>query len=407
MSKEISDTAELARWITQSATASDDGESLLKNYSLALVAAGIPVWRLGVSMPALDPTASSFSLIWTSDEGVVLSQTPHGEENEVAFRQSPIQSLLEKSEVFGRWRLDALGVGDPFPVLHEFKSAGGTDYVLYLVAFTPGTALRGVAISFVTREPTGFSASQMAALADLIPALGLAMCKLAFSHTLRHTLGTYLGAATGTHVLGGQIRRGEGRTIWAAILLTDLRGFTALADRQDPTEVVGWLDEHFEAVGEPIAASGGEILKFMGDGFLAVFPVSAPEIHPCIDCESALQAAVAARAANRRLNEMRRARHLPALEVDIVLHFGEVVYGNVGTDRRLDFTVIGRAVNEASRIEKLCGDLDRSILISDSFANRCRYALDAVGSVSLRGLEHSQRVWTLPDGNMPLAHSTA
>ena len=208
-------------------------------------------------------------------------------------------------------------------------------------------------------------------------------------------------------MLGGQIRRGEGRTIWAAILLTDLRGFTALADRQDPTEVVGWLDEHFEAVGEPVAASGGEILKFMGDGFLAVFPVSAPEIHPCIDCESALQAAVAARAANRRLNETRRARNLPVLDVDIVLHFGEVVYGNVGTNRRLDFTVIGRAVNEASRIEKLCGDLDHSILISDSFASRCKHALDAVGSVSLRGLERAQRVWTLPEDSEPTSHAAA
>ena len=157
MSKELSDTADLARWITQSATASDDGESLLKNYSLALVAAGIPVWRLGVSMPALDPTASSFSLTWTSDNGIVLSRTPHGEGNEVAFLQSPIRSLLEKNEVFGRWRLDALGPEDAFPVLHEFQSAGGTDYVLHLVAFTPGTALHGVAISFVTREPAGFS----------------------------------------------------------------------------------------------------------------------------------------------------------------------------------------------------------------------------------------------------------
>ena len=231
----------------------------------------------------------------------------------------------------------------------------------------------------------------------MLRVFGLAICKLSLSYTLRETLSTYLGQATASRVLDGQIRRGEGQTVSAAILLTDLRAFTALTDRIDPVRIVGWLDEHFDALGDPVAQSGGEILKFLGDGFLAVFPIADLGVRPCAVCERALDAAEAALAANRSLNAQRRAADLPGLDADLVLHFGEVVYGNVGTSRRLDFTVIGRAVNEASRIEKLCDKLDRSLLISESFAERCGRGLVPLGTFPLRGLDRPQRIWTVPD----------
>ena len=136
---------------------------------------------------------------------------------------------------------------------------------------------------------------------------------------------------------------------------------------------------------------GGEILKFTGDGFLAVFPMSDSEDRPCAICGSALDAAEHALALNRELNDRRRRIGLPGLEVDLVLHFGHVVYGNVGTSRRLDFTVIGRAVNEASRIEELCDEVGRSILVSDSFAERCGRPLELIGTFALRGLERNSR----------------
>jgi adenylate cyclase len=194
-------------------------------------------------------------------------------------------------------------------------------------------------------------------------------------------------------VLEGQIRRGEGETVAAAILLADFRAFTTLTDRDDPAKVVGWLDEHFDAIGEPVMRSGGEILKFTGDGFLAIFPVSDPEHRPCATCSGALDAAEQALALNRELNARRRWAGLPALEVDLVLHFGRVVYGNIGTSRRLDFTVIGRAVNEASRIEELCDEAGRSILLSNTFAERCGRPLHMVGTFALRGLERKQQIW--------------
>ena len=387
----------MTRWIAEQATSSDDREILLETFCATLLAAGLPLWRVSVSTPAIDPTARAFSMNWVRGQGMSLVRTAHGLENEAAFRRGPVHALLEANLPFGRWRLDTLQPGQGFAPLHEIRQDGGTDYVLHMIGFTPGSALRGVAISFVTDTVSGFSDLDLADIDEVLRVFGLAICKLSLSYTLRETLSTYLGQATASRVLDGQIRRGEGQTVSAAILLTDLRAFTALTDRIDPVRIVGWLDEHFDALGDPVAQSGGEILKFLGDGFLAVFPIADLGVRPCAVCERALDAAEAALAANRSLNAQRRAADLPGLDADLVLHFGEVVYGNVGTSRRLDFTVIGRAVNEASRIEKLCDKLDRSLLISESFAERCGRGLVPLGTFPLRGLDRPQRIWTVPD----------
>ena len=388
---------QLTRWIAEQATSSDDREVLLDTLCGTLIAAGLPLWRVSVSTPAIDPNARAFSMNWVRGQGISLIRTAHGTENEAAFRRGPVHALIEADLPFGRWRLDTLQPGEGFTVLHEIRHDGGTDYVLHMIGFTPGSALRGVALSFVTDIASGFSDHDLADIDDMLPVFGLAICKLSLSYTLRETLGTYLGPATASRVLDGQIMRGKGQTVSAAILLTDLRAFTALTDRVDPVRIVGWLDEHFDALGDPVAQNGGEILKFLGDGFLAVFPIAELGTRPCAVCEKALAAATAALAANRALNARRRAAHLPELDADLVLHFGEVVYGNVGTSRRLDFTVIGRAVNEASRIEKLCDELDRSLLMSDSFAERCGRGLAPLGTFPLRGLEQPQRIWTVSE----------
>ena len=185
-------------------------------------------------------------------------------------------------------------------------------------------------------------------------------------------------------MLAGEVRRGTGRAIEAAILLADLRGFTSLAGREPPARVVAWLDQHLEAVGEAVAAQDGEVLKFLGDGLLAVFP--ADETATSDDaCRRALAAAEQALAATTALNAERRDKGEPELAMDVVLHYGEVVYGNVGAARRLDFTVIGPTVNEASRIEALCAELGQHLLLSAPFATRCGRATTSLGRFVLRG----------------------
>ncbi|GEP08421.1 adenylate/guanylate cyclase domain-containing protein [Methylobacterium gnaphalii] len=388
-------SARLCSWITERATVSDDGEALLDGVCTALCEAGLPLWRASVSGPTIDPAHRSVGLTWYAQEGMTLTFIPH-EQDEAMWLRSPIFALLESGEHSARYRLEALRNGEAFPILHELRDMGGTDYLLHLVTFAPGLALRGVALSFATREPGGFEEGAVSVIEAILPALGLALSRLSLAHTLREVLGTYVGPVTAGQVLEGNIRRGQGRTVSAAILLADLRGFTALSDRSDPLDMVTWLNEHFDALGDPVTERGGEILKFLGDGFLAAFTVADVDEVPCSICRQALSAAMDAQAANAALNARRREAGQPEISADLVLHFGEVVYGNVGTGRRLDFTLIGRAVNEASRIEGQCQSLGYPLLISDAFATRCAHTLQEVGTVPLRGLTRPQRLWTLP-----------
>jgi adenylate cyclase len=391
----VTDLRRINRWIAEQATAGDDGVALLDGFCNALVDRGLPLWRVSVNVPAIDPSLRGFSFDWRSGLGTSLVPATHDDGANSGFARLPVHALLAEGRTFARWRLDAdMDRAATFPLLLDLQAQGGTDYVQHIVWFTPGTALKGLSVSFATDAASGFGDDDLAVLAELLPALGLAICKVSLSRTLHDTLAIYLGSETSTRVLKGRIRRSQGETVSAAILLADLRAFTAFTEREDPMKVVGWLDEHFDAIGEPVTRCGGEILKFTGDGFLAIFPVSSPANQPCVTCGLALDAAEQALDANRALNERRRAQGLPELEVDLVLHFGEVVYGNVGTGRRLDFTVIGRAVNEASRIEELCDDAARPILVSETFAERCGRRLQLVGAFALRGLARKQRIWS-------------
>lgn len=374
------------------ATESDDGEAILAELCEDLLAAGIPLWRFSLSVPAIDPLFRGVSLSWRRGQGLSLFPALHSPDGEAAFARSPVGWLRAADRTFAHWRLDG-GSHPDLPLLAELRAAGATDYLVHVVGFAPGTALEGVGLSFSTDRPGGFAPGERDALAALVPTIALATAKLSLAHTMREIAGTYLGPATAGRVLAGEMRRGQSAVVPAAILLADLRGFTALADRDDPLKVVAWLDEHFDALGEPVRRHGGEISKFLGDGFLAVFSVGEPEARDCPACAAALASAQEALARNAGLNADRRSRGLPALEADIVLHFGPVVYGNVGTDRRLDFTVIGRAINEASRIERLCGTLDRPLLLSDAFATRCSAPLAEVGEFALRGVGRPQRIW--------------
>jgi len=377
------------------ATESDEAEAIIAEFCEALVTTGLPLWRLSLAVPVIDPLFRGVSLAWRRGEGMAVFPTVHGPEGEDTFFRSPVGWLQANDLAFVRWRLERSNGSPDLPLLNELRQAGATDYLLHAAAFAPGSAMAGVGISFATDRPGGFTEVEQAALAGLVPVIALVTAKLSLSHAMREMLDTYLGPATGARVLAGEMRRGQGTVVHAAILLADLRGFTAVADRDDPLKVVGWLNEHFDALGEPVQRYGGEISKFLGDGFLAVFPVADPDALACPACTGALDAAREALARNARLNASRRRDGLPPLEADIVLHYGRVVSGNVGTDRRLDFTVIGRAVNEASRIERLCDGLERSLLLSDAFARRCGAALVPVGEFALRGVGRKQRIWGL------------
>ncbi|WGF89993.1 adenylate/guanylate cyclase domain-containing protein [Marinivivus vitaminiproducens] len=371
------------------ATESADFGVLFEALCIDLAGAGVPLWRVAIGHRTLDPVVRAHSDVWERGGGVSRHVVRHGEGDE-QYVQSPIHFLWTRQRTFGRWRL-ASGEDSGLDLLVDMRKRGGTDYVMHIAVFGPDAAeVDGSAISFATDRPGGFSDDDLATIAAFVPALGLASARAIASDIARSTLGAYLGPRSAQLVLDGEIRRGQGRRAEAAILLTDLRGFTRLTDGTDPLAVVAWLDHHFEAIVPAIAARGGEVLKFMGDGLLAAFP-AASRVAAQDACTRALVAARHAQEANAALAGPPGAACAPSL--DIALHYGEVVYGNVGAPDRLDFTVIGRAVNEASRIEALCEPLGRPILLSCAFARRCDQATVPLGDHRLRGVEQAQAIF--------------
>ena len=384
------DTAATIDLILSEATSGDDLAGLLDMVCERLVAAGMPLWRLSLIMRAIDPTVRALAFVWRRGRGTLADRTPHGaaDEGEAAYRRSPISHLQSKGLYRARWRLETGEGCDSFPLMADLRAEGATEYLMRLVPFggPTGAALPGVAIAIATDRPGGLGTEEVAVFDALVPALGLASYRFALAGTTSDLLGVYLGPMTAARVLGGEIRRGRGRAVTAAILVADLRDFTAFAGREEPHRVVHWLDEHLEAVGAPVAEHGGEVLKLLGDGLLAVFTAEAPGESEADACARALAAAEGALAQTAALNTARRTGNGPELALALALHYGEVIYGNVGTARRLDFTVIGRAVNEASRMEKLCGELGHNLLLSGRFAQRCGRETTSLGHFALRGV---------------------
>ena len=391
------DPAAISGWILRQATTVEDGGAMLDGIGRMLDAAGIPVLRISIGASALSTSHRGIGITWWRGRGVSVARTAHGAEGEAVYERSPIWALLAERRTFGRWNVAAGQGCDRFPLFEELRREGCTDFLLDIIAFPPDTAIRGVGLSYATDRPGGFSEADVARIAEHRDALGLAVLRISLSRSLQGLLGAYVGPRTAGRVMAGQVRRGEGELMSAAILLVDLKGFTAMTDRAEPLRLVGWLDEHLDALGLEVERHGGEILKFTGDGFIAVFPVADREASPCAVCVGALETARAGLDHNRALEARRKAAGEPALAADLALHYGEVVYGNVGTANRLDFTAIGRAVNEASRIETLCDAAGRHILMSDSFARRCGGDLVDLGPFSLRGIAAPQRIWTVAE----------
>jgi len=384
---------ELINWLLEEGRDSDDLGAILKEMSERLVAQGIPVRRTSLNMPTIDPTAAGLTFRWSCDEGLQsLTRTPEDFRG-MAFRHSPIRHLLDHGIRSERWKLEDPDEVRKFADFAELRAAGMTEYALRIARFSQGrTALQGVALSMTTDRPGGFNDAELDAVGLLVPALSVVAYRIGLLRVATETLSAYLGPHSARRVLQGMIRRGDTQVISAALLLADLRGFTALFDRAPATDVVGWLNQHLECIGDAVTERGGEVLKFLGDGLLAVFAVQRGTERACSD---AVSAAIDAQSRNAALNGRRAAAGGPALDLSIALHFGDVVYGNIGTARRLDFTVIGPAVNEVSRMETLGKSLGHALLLSESIARSCGRPVQALGPHALRGVAGMREMYVL------------
>jgi adenylate cyclase len=307
--------------------------------------------------------------------------------------------MLETGDALLRLRLREVS-DDEFSLIAEFREAGMTDYLAIISRFSAEGALGEmdcVYSSWTTRDPQGFSDDQIAALERIVPFLALAIKSVALTRVAANLVHTYLGRDAGERVLSGRIVRGVAERIEAAIWFSDLRGFTRITDTA-PEQVIPLLNDYADVIVSAIHDRGGDVLKLIGDGTLAIFTGDSRENA----CRDALTAAIEAQRGVRALNVERAQEGLPVTDMYLGLHIGEVFYGNVGSRERLDFTVIGPAVNETSRIAAMCRSVEQPVLVSDAFAkvgdNLSR--LVSVGRYALRGVGRPQELFTLDENTI-------
>jgi adenylate cyclase len=379
------------RWILGEGPHIDSEVEFFDELCWRLLGDGVPLWRATLYMGTLHPLIRGVGARWLRELRVIEEfRILHGNEATDEYLQSPIRATIERGTPFRR----RLAEETPeYPLLSKLRKAGATDY--FALALNR-TFRRFPVVTWTTDRPGGFSDAEVAALEDINPALAAIVDARSVRRISANLLDTYLGPQAGRRILAGQIRRAEGERLRAVIMMTDLRGFTALSDRLPGDEVIELLDDYFDAVATPIEERRGEILKFIGDGMLAIFPAEDDDDFS-LSSVHALEAATEGLARLDAVNQMRRGVGRTELRIGIGLHLGEVIYGNVGSASRLDFTVIGPAVNLASRIEDLTKRLGRPMLFSSAFARICPRPLVSLGLQPVRGLSKPEEVFGLAE----------
>ncbi|HXX83353.1 MAG TPA: adenylate/guanylate cyclase domain-containing protein [Casimicrobiaceae bacterium] len=386
------DTAAVADWLIDGARSASRPEQVLAQLCDGLVACGIPLWRVAVFVRTLHPQVTGRRFLWRAEAGVEIGELPFERLDTSEYLDSPVVRLYATSAPMRRRLTDEREAAD-FAVLRDLRAEGATDYLASPLLFTDGTVH---AVTWTTRDPGGFTDAQIAGLEAVVAPLARVAETYALRRTARTLLDTYVGSHAGERILSGQIRRGHTEAIRAAIWLSDMRGFTALADRLSPQALISLLNRYFDCQVLPILDRSGEVLKFMGDGLLAIFPLDDDgDVEDA--CTRALEAADESRRRIAELASATVADGVADLRLGIALHVGEVLYGNIGGGNRLDFTCIGPAVNLAARLEELAGKLRRSVIVSSDFASHCALKLASLGQFSLSGVAAQQTVYGLAD----------
>jgi adenylate cyclase len=361
--------------------------TLHKGFCRELRDRGFDIWRSTLALEVLHPEVSGFMHTWTAGEIVLRETRRQGITSSPDYLNSPARVVDETDRPF-RKRL--IEVPEPMPLLEELRAQGATDYVMFPLPFIDRT--RTAAISFATTAADGFPDSDL----DELETAAHLFSPYAERQVLRRIaidlLDAYVGHSAGEQIFLGSIERGKVETVYAAIWFCDLRGFTRLSDAAPREQVIATLNDWFDCMAQALTQQGGEILKFLGDGMLAIFPAHADMTDACNRCVDAARQALDNVAV---FNSTRLEQGLPPLEFGLALHLGEVSYGNVGSRFRLDFTVIGPAVNHASRLQELTKKLGHPVLISGALAERTTRPLTCIGHHRLRDVAEAVEVFSL------------
>jgi adenylate cyclase len=384
------DTGAVAAWLVDGARSASKSEDVLTEMCVRLTQCGLPLWRVAVYVNTLHPQIFARRFLWKPGAHADVAEAPFAFAANAGFRDSPITRIRETGETIRR-RLADPDCPMDYEILNEMRAEGASDYLAAPLPFTNGEIH---VASFATQQAGGFSDAEIAALETILPPLSRVAEVRALRRTAVNLLDAYVGHDAGERILAGRIQRGDAETIRAVIWLSDMRGFTRLADTIAPQALIGRLNIFFDCLAPAIEAEKGEVLKFMGDGLLAIFRFAdGSEIDAA--CARALRAARRARASVDALPAFGEGDAEARLRFGLALHVGEALYGNIGGGGRLDFTCIGPPINMAARLEKIAAKLGRVIVASSAFAARLPDDFTALGAFELAGFREAQTVYGL------------
>ena len=378
----------IAGWLLAEAWQAKTEEELMDRFCRCLQDAGVPISRMTVIIPALHPQVFANVLVWRHDAGAKTIREPHDILQTPRFKDSPFALILRGAGGVRR-RIERADCKLDFPVVRDLKAENATDYVAMPFRFSDGQMN---VMSMTSFAPGGFSTDHLGRVFEVLPALARHFEVFAQRRTAVTLLKTYLGHRTGERVLAGQVKHGDGELIHSVIWFSDLRGSTQLSKSMPQDAYLAMLNRYFDCLAGAVIQSGGEVLRFIGDAVLAIFPIAGADAREA--CRRAVEAAKSACRCVEGANFARPGE--TPIRFGIGLHLGDVTYGNIGVRDRLEFTVIGASANEAARVESLCKTLGTKVVISSAFAAAYEGGLKPLGRHELKDVEGSQELFTLP-----------
>ncbi|WP_171241387.1 adenylate/guanylate cyclase domain-containing protein [Ruegeria sp. HKCCA5491] len=399
-------TNDLINWLVSRGLAGAEKEELLDGYCTRLVDMGVPLMRFHAAQSALHPVYGGTGYSWYQGRGGDYQKFEYSEDVSEDWQQSPLFAILNEDVEVVHERMVDQNEPSRFPLINDLRESGATEYYARGVTFDVPThnaprdakkPVDGVLLSWTSNAPEGFRDGDLELINTALPHLGLALKSASNARVSKDLMRVYLGREAGRRVLSGEIRRGSLQQIDAVIWNFDLEGFTSLSEELPGSEIIDMLNDYLAVAVGVVHDNDGNILKFMGDGLMAMFDVG--EIDE--DARAALKAVPMLQERIRTLNEERSAAGLPVANFTLALHAGEILYGNIGSESRLDFTVIGPAVNQTARIAGMHRSLGQRILISDDVAQAampCSQDLISVGRYMLRGVAEPKELFTVYNG---------
>ncbi len=397
------DIVAISAWLVERGLADASETDLMHGFCTRCEAAGLAISRGLALVDTLHPVYEGRAFHWRNDGTAETSMGEYGRtdvgEAAETWRRSVFHHIVSTDCGHLRRRI-GLGAPCDFPNLEGFRDDGHMDYLALVTPFARESAIGEmdcVYSHWMTRHPDGFTDAQVTALRRLVPVLALALKSASLARIAQTLVEVYLGRDAGSRVLSGRISRGVADKITAVLWFSDLRGYTTISDTAPPGEIIPLLNDYADATVSAIDEAGGDVLKLIGDGTLAIFKAE----DPAVACRCALRAEAGLRRRIAELNARRAAENRPTTTVYLGLHIGAVFYGNIGSENRLDFTVVGPAVNEVSRIAALCRSADRGVLLSSDFRAAApedtREHIVSVGRYAMRGIGKAQELFTLDE----------